>query len=139
MQSSEILITIVVFAFVAFVLSLIAAQTRAKLRHRTEVQKELIAKFATPQELADFLNSEAGKLLIRGAHDTAPAWTPPPPRPPNEQIGIAIGWGVLVLCVGVAVVIVQGLTLPSAIITALGIGLLFNALVRAWFFWKRAT
>jgi hypothetical protein len=135
-----VLITFVVFGFVAFVLWLIAAQTRAKLRHRAEVQKELIAKFATPQELADFLNSEAGKLLIRGAHDTAtPHWTPPPPRPPNEQIGIAIGWGVLVLCVGVAVVIVQGLTLPSAVITALGIGMLFNALLRAWFFWRRAA
>ena len=133
-----VLITLVVFGFVAFVLWLVAAHIRAKIRHRAEVQEELIAKFSTPQELADFLNSEAGKLLIRGANDetTAP-WKGPPPRPQNEQIGIAIGWGVLVLCVGAAVLVVHGLTLPGAVITALGIGLLFNALLRAWFFWKR--
>jgi Flp pilus assembly protein TadB len=134
------LVTLVVFAFVAFVLWLVAAHIRAKIRHRTEVQKELIAKFSSPQELADFLNSEAGKLLIRGAKDdTTAAWKEPAARPPNEQIGIAIGWGVLVLCVGAAVVVVRGLTLPGAVITALGIGLLFNALLRAWFFWKRGA
>ena len=132
------LITLVVFGFVAFVLWLVAAHIRAKIRHRTEVQKELIAKFSTPQELADFLNSEAGKLLIRGTTEETPAaWKPPTPRPESEQIGIAIGWGVLVLCVGAAVLVVRGVTLPGAVITALGIGLLFNSLLRAWFFWKR--
>ena len=134
------LITLVVFGFVAFVLWLVAAHVRAKIRHTTEVQKELIAKFSSPQELTDFLDSEAGKLLIRGAKDDTPVpWKGPAPRPPNEQIGIAIGWGVLVLCVGAAVLVVRGLTLPGAIITALGIGLLFNALLRAWFFWKRGA
>jgi hypothetical protein len=123
---SSLVSSLVFFAFVAFVLWLWVSHTRAKIRHRTEVQKELIAKFATPQELADFLNSEAGKLLIRGTNDdTTPSWKGPPPRPPNEQIGIAIGWGVLVLCVGAAVLFVRGVELPGAVITALGIGLLF--------------
>jgi hypothetical protein len=51
----------------------------------------------------------------------------------EEQIGIAIGWGVLVLCVGAAVLYVRGVTLPGAVITAVGIGLLFNALLRLAF------
>jgi hypothetical protein len=124
-------ITLVVFGFVAFVLWLISAHSRAKIRHRTEVQKELIAKFSTSQELAAFLNSDAGKLLIRGTKDDGvPGWKDPAPRPVDEQIGIAIGWGVLVLCVGIAILVVSGLTLPAALFTAVGIGLLFNALLR---------
>jgi hypothetical protein len=138
-----VIVTLIVFGFVAFVLWLISSHSQAKIRHRTEVQKELIAKFSTPQELADFLNSEAGKLLIRGAkEDGAPAWKEPAPRPVGEQIGIAIGWGVLVLCVGIAILVVYGLTLPAALFTAVGIGLLFNALLRLTayvFMRKRST
>jgi hypothetical protein len=128
-------ITLVVFGFVAFVLWLISSHVQAKMRQRTEVQKELIAKFSTPQELADFLNSDAGKLLIRvSKEDSAPSWKDLAPRPVDEQIGIAIGWGVLVLCVGIAILVVQGLTLPAALFTAVGIGLLFNALLRLAFY-----
>ena len=77
-----VLITLVVFGFVAFVLWLVAAHIRAKIRHHAEVQKELIAKFSSPQELADFLNSEAGKLLIRGRRRRRDgSLKPPTPRP----------------------------------------------------------
>ena len=128
------LIVLAVFAFVGFILALIGAHLRANIRHRTEVQKALLAKFTSPQELTDFLNSDAGKLLVHGAKDNVPnAWRPPPPRPVDEQIGIAIGWGVLVLCVGIAILVVKGLILSAAVFTALGIGLLFNALLRLAF------
>ncbi|HEY8521305.1 MAG TPA: hypothetical protein VIN61_14605 [Gammaproteobacteria bacterium] len=43
-----VLITLVVFGFVAFVLALGAAHVRAKIRHRTELQKALIARFSRP-------------------------------------------------------------------------------------------
>ena len=116
--------------FVGFILWLVAAHVRAKIRHRTEVQKELIGKFASAQELKDFLNSDAGMLLIRGTNDDSVPWKEPPTRPVDEQIGIAIGWGVIVLAVGVAILYVNGLTLPGAVITALGGAMLFNALLR---------
>ena len=58
------LMVLVVFAFVGFVLALVAAHVRANIRHRTEVQKALLAKFSSPQELTEFLNSDAGKLLL---------------------------------------------------------------------------
>ena len=137
----SVAIVLGVLAFVAFVLGLVAAHIRAKIRQRTDVQKELIAKFASAQELTAFLNSEAGKLLLRGAKDEPAPWKAPDPRPVDEQIGIAIGWGVLVLAVGVAVVFVSGVTLPGAVLTALGIGLLFNALLRLgwWLVKKRAA
>jgi hypothetical protein len=125
------LIVLVVFAFVGFVLALGAAHVRAKIRQRTEVQKELIAKFGSPQELTDFLNSEAGKVFVQGAKDDTPAaWKAPPPRPFNEQVGITIAWGVLGLCVGGAFFVARGLTLTGALFTALGIGFVINALLR---------
>ena len=129
---ADLIAVLIVFAFAGLIVTLVAAHLRANIRHRTEVQKALLAKFSSPQELIDFLNSDAGKLLLHGdgKDHAANAWKPPPPRPVDEQIGIAIGWGVLVLCVGIAIFVVQGLTLPAAVFTALGIGMLFNALLR---------
>jgi hypothetical protein len=122
---------LVVFAFVGLVVSLVGAHIRAKIRQRTEVQKALIAKFTSPQELTAFLSSEAGKLLVHGARDDAAApWKEASPRPFNEQVGITIAWGVLGLCVGAAILVVRGLTLPSALCIALGVGFVINALLR---------
>jgi hypothetical protein len=125
----DAVIALGMLAFVGFVLGLVAAHVRAKIRHRTEVQKELIAKFTSAEDLAAFLNSDAGKLLISGTKEE-PKWGPPPTRSVDEQIGIAIGWGVIVLSIGFAVLYVSGLTLPGAVISALGGALLFNALLR---------
>jgi hypothetical protein len=122
---------LVMFAFVGLVLSLVAAHIRAKIRHRTEVQKDLIARFTSPQELTDFLSSDAGKRLLHGAKDDVPApWREASPRPFREQVGIQISWGVLGLCVGAAIFVVYGLTLPSALFIALGVAFEINALLR---------
>ena len=125
------LIVVAVFAFVGLIVSLVASHIRAKIPQRTEVQKALIAKFTSPQELADFLNSEAGKLLLHGVKDDATAaFKEAPPRPFHEQVGITIAWGVLGLCVGAAILVVSGLTLPAALFIALGVGFVINALLR---------
>lgn len=125
------IVVLAVFGFAAFVLWLVASHIRATIRHRTELQKELIAKFSSPQELAEFLNSDAGKALLRGATaEPATPWKPPPPRPVHEQIGITIAWGILGLCVGAAILVVQGLTLPGALFAALGVGFVINGLLR---------
>src|SRR5262245_40359721 len=104
----SMLASVGVFAFVAFIIWLGMSQAQAKIRQRAEIQKALIAKFASPQELADFLNSDAGKLLIRGATDENAYWKPPAPRPFIEQVGIQISWGVLGLCIGGAIFVVRG-------------------------------
>ncbi len=123
-----------VFVFVGACTWLGLAHARAKIRFRTEVQKELIAKFSSPQELTDFLNSDAGKLFVRGATDDPV----PAPRPFQEQIGIGIGWGVLLACPGVALLLVRSHTmLPGgaplgALLIAVGAAFIINALLRLW-------
>ncbi|MEJ1966693.1 MAG: hypothetical protein WDO56_36190 [Gammaproteobacteria bacterium] len=124
------LILVIVFGFAGVVLALVAAHIRATIRHRTEVQKALIAKFSSPQELMDFLNSEAGKLLLQGMNEGTASSKEPPPRPFHEQVGITIAWGVLGICVGTAILLASNLTLPGALFTALGIGLVINSLLR---------
>ena len=135
---SAALITLVVFGFVAFVLWLVAAHIRAKIRHRRRCRKSSLRSSLHRRSLRTFsiakrasFSSAARRRRRRllGSHRRRDL--------ESEQIGIAIGWGVLVLCVGAAVLVVRGVTLPGAVITALGIGLLFNSLLRAWFFWKR--
>ena len=131
MQSSEILISFVVFAFVGFILYLFAAQDRAKIRYRAEVQKELIAKFSSSQELGQFLNSEAGMLLIRGSKvdEVRQLKQQGAPKTAHEIVGLAISWGVLILAIGCAIFVVRGLTMTSAILIALGIGFEVNAAI----------
>jgi Flp pilus assembly protein TadB len=144
MQQSEILITLVAFLFVGFVLWMISAQARAKIRYRAEVQKELISKFSSAQELADFLNSDAGKLLIRDQKDEdLHAKANSPSVGNRESIGYTIGFGVLFLCVGVAILIARGSVLAGAIFIALGVGNLINAglriyLAKRWRCWDQA-
>jgi hypothetical protein len=129
-----VLCALVVFGFVGFVLWLPESKARAKLRHREEVQKQLLGKFSSLQELTDFLNSDPGKLLLGGAMDyTGAPSKDVPPRPFKEQVGITISWGVLAICVGIAIFVVRGLTLPGAVFTAVGIGFLINAMLRVLF------
>jgi hypothetical protein len=135
MQASLVVLVVfsavVVFGFVGFVLWLPESRARAKLRHRTEVQRQLLGKFTSLQELTDFLNSDPGKLLLSGTRDCAEtASKDVSPRPFKEQVGITVSWGVLAMCVGAAIYVVRGLTLPSAVFTALGIGFLINATLR---------
>jgi len=130
MQQSEILISVVAFLFVGFIGWIISVVARAKMRHRAEMQKELLARFSTSQELSDFLNSDAGKqLLFREEDLRAKADIP---RSERASIGYTIGYGVLFLCVGVAILIAGGSVLVGAIFTALGVGNLINALLRIY-------
>lgn len=127
MQSSELMGVIVVFGFTALMVYLSGRQKTTRIRYRADVQKELIAKFATASELAEFLKSEAGRSLI---HDSTPEAQPAsPPKTAKQLIGEAMTWGVLALAVGSAIVIVNGLTLTGAVFIAIGIGFEINALL----------
>jgi hypothetical protein len=128
MQPSEIWITIVVFVFAGFILYLLASRDRTRIQYRAEVQKEIIAKFSSSQELAAFLNSEAGKALLRSSRvdDVRQSRQDSRPKTAKEIVGITIAWGVLILAAGFAVFIIKGLTMVSALLLALGIGFEVN-------------
>jgi hypothetical protein len=128
MQLSEIYVTIAVFTFAAFIFYLFAARDRARIRFRAEVQKELIAKFS-PQELAEFLNSDAGKMLIRGSSYEVAKPVPAPPKSAKQIVGEVMSWGVLILAVGLAIYAMNGLTMVSSVLIALGIAFEVNSLL----------
>jgi hypothetical protein len=138
MQQSEMLITVVVFVFAGFILYLLAARDRTRIRYRAEVQKEIIAKFSSSQDLAGFLNSEGGRVLLRGSNVDEVRQTPQHGRrkTAKEIVGETIAWGVLILAVGSAIFIVNGLTIASALLLALGIGFEVNGAL-GYFFSKR--
>jgi hypothetical protein len=138
MQPTEMWITVVVFVFAGFILYLFAARDRTRIQYRAEVQKEIIAKFSSSQELAGFLNSEAGKALLRGFKaDPAPQAPPAgPPKTAKQIVGETMAWGVLILAVGSAIFVTRGLTMASALFLALGIGFEMNAAL-GYFFSKK--
>jgi len=129
-QQSEILMSVVPFLFVGFIGWMIFVIARAKMRQRAEMLKELLARFSTSQELSDFLNSDAGKQLLFSEEDRRVKADIP--RTERASIGYTIGYGVLFLCVGVAILIVGRSALVGAIFTALGVGNLINAGLRAY-------
>ena len=143
MQLSEVWIALIVFIFAGFILYLLAARNRAQLRYRMEVQKELIAKFSSSGELAEFLNSDAGKLLVSGTRIdySAQVRHPPKAKTAKEIVAMAIAWGVLILAVGVAIFMTRGLTTASALFMAVGVGFEINAflgyiLSKRWGTWE---
>ena len=141
MQYSEIIVVLVVFGFAALVLSIFALRDQARIRHQAELQKELIAKFSSPQELAEFLNSDAGRFLIRGSGAVAAGSPQPAPRKStaNEVVGTTVCWGVLILAVGFGILAVRGLTLAASVLIALGIGFQINSILGYFFSKKSGT
>ena len=138
MQSSEMYITLGVFVLVAFILYLLTTRDRARIRYRAEIQKELIAKFSS-QELGEFLNSEAGKLLIRGSKYEVGKPNPQGPKTAKEIVGLAISWGVLILAVGFGIFAIDGLTMGSSVLIAVGIAFELNAALGYFFSRKWGT
>jgi vacuolar-type H+-ATPase subunit I/STV1 len=88
---------------------------------------------APSQELADFLNSEAGSRLLEKRE----------PAHPSRALGAAVTAGVISLFVGLAFLLVVGvhrdpsggnLVIPGLLFVMAGLGILLSALISAWLF-----
>jgi hypothetical protein len=99
---------------------------RARDRNRAEMQKELLTKFSSAQELSEFLQTDGGKLLMP---------LPERARTPANRAGT----GVFVLVVGIGLLaaakfssqatLEDNLQIGALLAIAAGIGLLISALI----------
>jgi hypothetical protein len=122
------------FAFIGFIIWVVARAREARLRQRSEERTRLLERFSSSEELAAFLNSEAGARLLQ-VH-TGPAF-------PARKIAPALFAGLITLFIGFAFLIVVylgqdpsggRLIVPGAICTLAGIGILIAAGISAWLF-----
>ena len=126
MDWTESLIPISPFIMIIFVVWFASMIKRTHARNRLEMQKELLAKFSSAQELTEFLKTDGGKLLMP---------EPTSPRTPAARAGV----GVLVLIIGIGLLLVslrppdpdaaRGLQTGGLIVASAGIGLIASAFV----------
>ena len=126
MNWTENLIPLSPFIVIIFVFWFVSVTRRAQDRQRAEMQKELLTKFSSAQELNEFLKSDGGKLLM-----------PAPVR--RRTPANSAGTGVLVLVVGFGLLaaarystqpeLMDTLRIAALLAIAAGIGLLISAFV----------
>jgi hypothetical protein len=111
---------------IIFIVLFASMRQRAQDRNRTEMQKDLLTKFSSAQELAEFMKTDGGKLLM-----------PAPER--RRTPANTAGTGTLVLVVGFGLLagswfssqadIADDIRIGALLAIAAGIGLLVSAFV----------
>ena len=122
----DILIPFVFFAFVGFVVWVAISHQTRRATLRADMQKQLLERFSSGQELAAFLETEAGKEFLRNSEDRQPRY---------RWLGMAQGAIVVIfLSIGfLAMSSGQGyMLMPGTILLAIGLGLLAAAGL-AWY------
>ena len=83
------------FALAAFIVWKAISKAQDGLRIHAEVQKEIVSKFTSGEELREFLKSDEGKRLFRDFDSEAL-----PKRSIRERAASRIGIGVALMIVG---------------------------------------
>ncbi len=60
-----IVVPVAAFGMVVLIVWIASREKQSRARYRAEVQRDLIAKFASGQELTEFLKSEGSRALLR--------------------------------------------------------------------------
>jgi len=120
------LVPLAPFVMVIFIVWFVSLRQRAQDRHRAEVQKDLLTKFSSAQELVEFIKTDGGKLLL------------PPPTQSRTPASRA-GTGVFIVVVGIALLaasmfmpeadVHSGLQVAGLLAIGAGIGFLISAFV----------
>jgi hypothetical protein len=127
MDWAGILVPLAPFVMIIVIVWVGSRSRQAESQRRAEMQKELLAKFSSVQELSEFLKSDGGKLFMP---------EPQKLRSPAHRVGT----GILVLVVGAGMLVStrfftfdhdahQVLSVAGVIVVAAGMGLLISAVV----------
>jgi len=120
------LVPLAPFVVIIFVVWFATLTRRAQDRHRAEMQKDLLTKFTSAQELTEFIKTDGGKLLM------------PAPAKPSTPASRA-GTGTFIVIVGFGLLAASmfmpdpdahgGLQVAGMLAIAAGIGFLISAFV----------
>lgn len=119
----EPLIPIALFAMIALIIFVIARRRQAEIQARAEFQKQILDKFTSGKEFADFLGTEGSQRFMAAL--AAPAIGARHRVLGTMRCGIVVallGFGFLLL-IGIR----HGFIVPAVLLLALGAGLLISA------------
>jgi hypothetical protein len=122
-EGLEVLIPIAFFAMIALIVFVIARRRQAELRARAEFQKQILDKFSSGKEFADFLGTEGSQRFLESlsAHSFGS----------RERILRGMRGGITLAVLGVGFLLLtpmrHGFVVPGVLFLALGVGLLISA------------
>src|ERR1700680_8377 len=119
----EVLVPIALFAMVVLIIFVIARRRQAELRARAEFQKQILDKFSSGKEFADFLGTEGSQRFLESLSSHSFGTRERNLRGMRGGITLAVlGIGFLLLTP-----LRHGFVVPGVIFLALGAGLLISA------------
>ena len=116
----DVLVPLGAFGLAAFVSWVAMTQRTRRAGLRADMQTKLLERFSSGQELAEFLETEAGKKFLESNSE----------RPSHGPLRAAQG-GIVITALGIGFLVltflVDELVIPGTILLALGFGLLAAA------------
>jgi hypothetical protein len=122
-EGLEVLIPIAFFAMIALIVFVIARRRQAEIRARAEFQKQILDKFGSGKEFADFLGTDASQRFLAALSS--------PPMGARYRTLRTMRCGITVAVLGIGFLLLTGLrhgfVVPGVLLLALGAGLLISA------------
>ena len=122
-ESLQVLIPIAFFAMIVLVIFVIARRRQAELQARAEFQKQILDKFGSGKELAEFLGAAGSERFFAAlsAHNVDP----------RHRVLPGMRGGITLAMFGIGFLLLTGLrhgfVVPGVLFLALGLGLLISA------------
>ena len=118
----DVLMTLGLFAAVVGIIWLRARVNQVRLARQAETQQQLLAKFQSGRELAEFIETEDGKQFLRQFESD-----------PHGMILVVLSAGVVSTVLGFGLLVLMiwedGFLYPAVGTTALGVGLIAAAII----------
>ena len=128
----EILVPIAFFAMIALIVFVVARRRQAELRARAEFQKQILDKFSSGKEFAEFLGTEGSQRFLASLSAQSLG--------SHERTVRGMRGGIVVTALGIGFLLLTGLrhgfVVPGVLLLAIGAGLLISA-VASYHFSKR--
>jgi hypothetical protein len=118
-------VPIALFAMIALIVFVIARRRQAELRARAEFQKQILDKFSSGKEFAEFLGSEGSQRFLEtlSSHSFGA----------RERVFRGMRSGITLAVLGIGFLLLtalrRGFVVPGVLFLALGAGLLISAAV----------
>ena len=121
----EPLIPIALFAMIVLIVFVIARRRQAELRARAEFQKQILDKFGSGKEFAEFLGSEGSQRFLATLSSQGMG--------PRYRVLRTMRGGITLAVLGIGFLLLtalrRGFVVPGVLLLALGAGLLISAAV----------
>jgi len=116
-------IPIAFFAMIVLIILVIARRRQAELQARAEFQKQILDKFSSGKEFAEFLGAQGSERFLAALSAQTPG--------PRYRVLRGMRGGIILAVVGIGFLVLTGLrhgfVVPGVLFLALGAGLLMSA------------